>query len=356
MEQITLDGMTLARLPGLGPRGRRALLARGPLGDTLAHPEAHEDVLPGPALARLGSGEARRSAEAELRRAEARGIRVVALGAPDYPAWLARTFDPPPVLYVRGRLVAGEGERSVAVVGARVATPLGLAFARLLGRELAEAGATVVSGLARGIDAAAHRGALDAGGRTVAVLGSGLERLYPPEHAGLATEIAAGQGAVVSEFPLQASPAKGNFPRRNRVIAGWGRGVVVVEAGETSGALGTAQLATEEGREVMAVPGHPTTLGAAGTNALIRDGAALVRDAVDVLKELDLGVPAPVERGERGPGEDDVLEALRCDAPSSVEELASRCGRGVPDLLARLGELELARRVRRLPGALFVRS
>lgn len=355
MEQMTLDRITLAQLPGLGPRGRRALLERGSLGETLAHPEAHKDLLSEAARARLGSGEAGRAAEEELQRAAARGVGVVALGTFEYPAWLAQTFDPPPVLYVRGRLEPEEGIRSVAVVGARVATPQGLAFARALAHDLAAEGVTVVSGLARGIDAAAHRGALDAGGRTVAVLGSGLGRIYPAEHESLAQQIVDADGAVVSEFPLLARPAKGNFPRRNRVIAGWGRGVVVVEARERSGALITAQAAQAEGRDVMAVPGHPTCLGSAGPIGLIRDGATPVRDASDVLQEMEF-TPTGSQKEEETKEEDDVLDALRRDAPSSVDDLAVRCGLGLPDLLARLGELELGGRVRRLPGPLFVRS
>jgi DNA processing protein len=256
------------------------------------------------------------------------------------------------VLFVRGALLKDEGERAVALVGSRAATAQGLTFARALGRGLAEAGVTVVSGLARGIDAAAHRGALEAEGRTVAVLGSGHGRLYPRENEDLARAIAARGGAVVSEFPVDTRPWKGNFPRRNRVIAGWGRGVVVVEAGERSGALITARLALEEGRDVLAVPGHPTWPGAAGTNALLRDGAVLVRHAGDILEEIGLGARSPAEMR----ADDDVLAVLRHDTPSSVEEIAARCDRELPELLSRLGELELTSRVRRLPGSLFVRS
>ena len=348
METI-LDRLTVSLLPGLAPRARQELLASDDLHAALEHREH----VAGAARAALVSGEALRQARAELVRARQQGLRLVGTHEPDYPEWLARTFDPPPALYVRGTLVRGEGERSVAIVGARAATPRGVAFARALGRDLAEAGLTVVSGLARGIDTAAHRGALEAKGRTVAVLGSGLDRVYPAENEELSAAIAARGGAVVSEFPLDARPFKGNFPRRNRVIAGWGRGVVVVEAGERSGALITARIATDEGREVMVVPGHPTVPTAAGALALLREGAAVVRHAGDVLEALKLeGAGAEPDPGP----EDEVLAALRRDAPSSVEEIAARSGRAMPELLARLGELELAQRVRRLPGALFVRS
>jgi DNA processing protein len=349
MDKTTFDRLTLVLLPGFNPRLGAKLLARGPLGDVLARPADHP-LLPGEARVALESGEARRRAEAEARRAGALGIRVVGSEEPDYPQWLRRVYDAPPVLFVRGRLAPGEGERALAIVGCRAATPRGLTFARRLARDLAESGITVVSGLARGIDAAAHAGALEGEGRTVAVLGSGLLRVYPSEHAALAETVAA-TGALVSEFPLETGPFKANFPRRNRIIAGWGRGVVVVEAGEKSGALITADFALDEGREVMAVPGHPSVEMAAGTNWLLREGAAVVRDAGDVLEELRL-------RGRPGapPPRDAVLAALRPDVPSSVEELAARSGRAVPELLARLGVLELEARVRRLPGALFVRS
>jgi DNA processing protein len=345
----THDLLTLALLPGLTPRTRHALASRVPLAEALERPGEHADVLGGPALESLRTGEARRRAVAEARRAVALGVRVVGRDEADYPAWLRHAYAPPPVLWVRGTLVEGEGENAVAVVGSRAATGQGLAFSRALGRELARAGVTVVSGLARGVDSAAHRGALDARGRTVAVLGSGLDRLYPEENAGLAEAIT-GRGAVVSEFPPGTGPWKQNFPRRNRVIAGWARAVVVVEAGARSGALSTARAAVDEGREVMAVPGHPSQPGAEGTNALLRDGAALVRGARDVLSEMGLSPPET----ESDPA-DGVLAALSHGVPASVDEIQTRCGVPLPDLLARLSGLELAGAVVRLPGALFAR-
>jgi DNA processing protein len=348
----TLDFLTLALVPALLPRAIPALLARGDARDIVAHPAEHADLLGPVALESLRGGDARRRAEQQMRTARALGVRIVGRDEADYPAWLGRTFDPPLVLFVRGRLVAGEGERAVAVVGARAASPLGQAFARELAAGLAAAGLAVVSGLARGIDCAAHQGALDASGRTVAVLGSGLDRVYPPENAGLAGRIVH-TGAVVSEFPFGTGPWKRNFPRRNRVIAGWGRGVVVVEAGSRSGALGTARLADEEGREVMAVPGHPSFAGAEGANGLLRDGAALVRRASDVLDELHIEPPAA--RPGRAP-QDALVAALPRGVPLGVDELAARCGSAVPELLTRLSVLELTGAVRRLPGALFVRS
>ena len=344
----TFDLLTLALLPGVGPRTVRGLADRARLTDVLARPEDHRDLLGEAARARLASGAARRAAEAEVRAAGALKARIVGRDDEEYPAFVREVYDPPPVLYVRGTLDGAEGERSVAVVGSRAASPQGLAVARSLGRDLAAGGLTVVSGLARGIDTAAHQGALAAGGRTVAVLGSGLDRLYPGDNAGLARAIA-GSGAVVTEFALGTEPHAGNFPRRNRVIAGWSRAVVVVEAAARSGALVTARCALEEGREVMAVPGHPGQAGSEGTNALIRDGARLVRHAADVAEEIGVRLPAPPP-----PDPDPLLAALRRDDPLSVEELQQRSGRTPSEILSRLAVLELAARVRRLPGALFV--
>ena len=346
----TFDLLTLALLPGPGTRGAAALAGRGALEDALADPEAHADVLGADAVALLRSGAARRRAEEEQRRASSLGVRVVGRDEPDYPALLRRIFDPPPVLYVRGALDAGEGETSVAIVGARACTPAGRTLGRAIARDLASWGATVVSGLARGIDTAAHQGALDAGGRTVAVLGSGMDVLYPPENDALARAIVE-KGAVVSEFPLGTRALPHHFPRRNRVIAGWSRAVVVVEAAARSGALNTAHTAVDEGRDVMAVPGHPSQPSCEGTNRLLREGAVLVRGAQDVAEELGLEVPTAAPELAADP----LLGVLRADAPASLEELRQRSGLETPELLARLSQLELRDEVRRLPGSLFVR-
>jgi DNA processing protein len=351
----TFDLLTLALLPTVPPRAVRETLSRGPLAETLERPGLHADVLGPAALGALRSGAARLAAENELRRAVALGVRIVGRDEPAYPPWLRRVHAPPPVLWVRGSLVEDEGEKAVAVVGARAATGLGQAFARVLSRDLAAAGLTVVSGLARGIDTCAHRGALDARGRTVAVLGSALDRLYPEENEALARQIAR-EGAVVSEFPLGTGPWKQNFPRRNRVIGGWGSAVVVVEAGGKSGALSTARAALDEGREVMAVPGHPSEPNAAGTNALLRDGAALVRGAADVLAEMGVPVQREILSCVAGrPSDDPVLCALPPGDAASVDDIQARCGVALPALVARLAELELAGEIVRVSGALFVR-
>jgi DNA processing protein len=346
----TSDLLIAALLPGFGPRKYQDLVSRVSLAEGLARPGDHADLFTRPALDQLRSGEARRRAADEQAQARARGARIVGLGEADYPERLARIFDPPLLLYVQGSLLAAEGEQSLAIVGSRAVTPQGAALARTLARDLARVGLTVVSGLARGADTEAHRGAIEVEGRTVAVLGSGLDHVYPPENAALADAVAR-QGAVVSEFPFGTRPEPGNFPRRNRVLAGWGRAVVVVEASTKSGALITARLALEEGREVMAVPGHPSQPGAQGTNQLIRDGAVLVRNAADVAAELGFVLLVPEEAG---PAEG-LLEHLHRQDPRGLDEIRERSGLSVPDLLHQLSELELGARVRRLPGTLFIR-
>jgi DNA processing protein len=240
------DLLTAALLPEVGPRAIRDLSARGPLAETLGRPHEHKDLLPASAVARLRSGEAVRRAAAEVEAARRLGIALVGWDDPAYPALLRCAYDPPPILYLRGRLAPAESaEHAIALVGARAASSIGRALARAMARDLAASGAVILSGLARGIDTAAHEGALRGGGRTVAVLGSALDRTYPRENVDLAAAIAE-RGAVVSEFPLGTEPHPGNFPRRNRVIAGWSRAVVVVEAAARSGALITARYALEE--------------------------------------------------------------------------------------------------------------
>jgi DNA processing protein len=343
--------LTLTLLPDVRPRAIAQLRGRAPLADVLSHPQDHVDLLPPAARAQLSDGRAALRAEAEEKAAARLGVAIVGLDESGYPVLLRRTFDAPPVLYVRGLLKDGEDSPAVGVVGARAATPAGIALARGMARDLARWGATVVSGLARGIDTAAHAGALEGAGRTVAVLGCGLDRVYPKENAGLASRIAA-RGAVVSEFALGTPPLPEHFPRRNRVIAGWSRAVVVVEAAARSGALNTARWAAEEGRDVFAVPGHPTSAAAAGANQLIKDGAGLVRNAEDVAEGIGLA-PLPIAAPLTG---DPILEALPRDAPATLEELAARSGLETPALLARLTDLELRDAVRRLPGPLFVRQ
>jgi DNA processing protein len=327
------------------------------------------------------------AARAELECAARLGVDVLTIEAETYSPLLRRSADPPPILYVRGRLLPDD-RLAVAVVGARRATPQGALLASGLASALAGRGLTVVSGLARGIDAAAHRGALEAGGRTVAVLGSGIDRIYPDEHRKLAETIAR-QGAVVSELPLGSAPFPQNFPERNRIIAWMSWATVVVEAARDSGSLITAGLAADAGRMVMAVPGPPGEPNAAGTNALLRDGAACCRGAEDVLEDLapqivetaagiaaarsaagGATLDAAAEAGPPGTAAGNaaagnapenaemhrILDALPASRGLGVEELGAASGLPPGRLLALLLDLELAGEVRQLPGRRFLKT
>lgn len=226
----------------------------------------------------------------ELARLEQLGIRILLRGSPEYPPLLEQIADPPPVLYVQGELPA-PGEPAVAIVGSRRATAYGRGVAERLARELVAAGVVVVSGLARGIDTHAHRGTLVAGGRTLAVLGCGIDVPYPWENRDLARQVAR-QGALITEYPLGAGPDAWHFPSRNRVVSGLSLGTVVIEAGKTSGALITASCATDQNREVFAVPGRIDNSLSEGPHSLLRDGAKLVETVTDILEELRL-TPGP---------------------------------------------------------------
>ncbi len=262
---------------------------------------------------------------------------VLRVGEPGYPELLAAIYDPPPRLYLRGQRVEVLAGPCVAVVGARSCSPYGRQVARLLGRELASAGAVVVSGLARGVDGEAHRGALETGGATVAVLGCGIDRDYPAAHAELARRIAC-TGLVVSEYEPGVPPAPWQFPARNRIIAGLSQAVVVVEARERSGALITADFAVEEGREVLAVPGEITSALSAGTNGLLRVGAAPVLGVEDILVPLGLD-PAEVRSVPNGPAA--LVHAAVLEGPGDIDLLASRAGLPVSQAAAALVDLEL---------------
>ena len=268
------------------------------------------------------------------------GVGVIERRDALFPSALAAIFDPPKRLYVRGQGSFTLLERAaVAIVGARACSSYGMHVARMLGRELAAAGLVVVSGLARGIDGAAHRGALDAGGLTVAVLGCGIDRNYPAAHAELAGRICE-RGLILSEYELGVEPAPWRFPARNRIIAGLAAATVVVEARERSGALITADVALEEGREVLAVPGEITSSVSAGTNRLIRLGATPVTCAADVLEVFGLD-PAPPAVPDVGGSASKVLDHLRQGA-ASADELARATGLPARELSSALVELELA--------------
>lgn len=365
-----LDHVRLSCVPGIGGKLRRMLLDRfgSPQAVFAASPKEITAVgRIGPKLAgtiaALANGPV---AEEVLDICRRRGVQLLVEGSDGYPAILSRIDDPPGLLFVRGELRPCDA-LAVSIVGARHATPYGKRVASQLASGLARAGYTVVSGLARGIDAAAHRGAIDAGGRTIAVLGTGVLNIYPPEHADLATEVI-GRGAVVSEAPPLAEPHPGAFPPRNRIISGLALGTVVVEAADRSGALITARLAGEQGREVFAVPGQVDCRMARGCHRLIRDGAKLVESVDDVLEELgplfettvtadgrEVKSPAELQIGDI---ERTVLDAVDAHmkqaggrATIEVDGLVAATGLAASQVLSTIGVLEMRRILRRLPGS-----
>src|SRR5687767_2678870 len=300
----------------------------------------------------------RERARAERIRAAQAGIGVLAWNDPVMPAHLRAISDLPPALWYRGSLDC-LNQPAVAIVGSRAASSVAIETARRLATDLASRGITVVSGLARGVDSAAHRGALETG-RTIAVLGSGVDHVYPAEHTELAARIAE-TGMVVSEYPPGTLPLPYHFPMRNRLISGLSRAVVVIEASDKSGSLITASCAAEQGRDVMAVPGNVLSGRNRGGHALIRDGAKIVECADDIVAELGFGVPAQIdaEPGASGNGstssEDPVLGRMHAACPYDLDELAGACGLDTARLLTHLADLELRGLIRRVEGGRFMR-
>jgi DNA processing protein len=300
----------------------------------------------------------------ELERIERLGINVITIhDAECYPAPLKMIPDPPPYLYVRGELRL-EDHWAVAIVGSRLPSTYGLKITNRLARNLTHRGVTIVSGMARGIDSEAHRGALSGGGRTIAVLGSGVNVVYPPENRKLYEQISE-RGAVVSEYPLDTEPEAGHFPDRNRIISGMCLGVTIVEAAPKSGSLITARLALEQGREVFAVPGSVDSIRSRGTHDLIRQGAHLVESAEDIWEELGEIVRAwggrveseqtkPEAREPLTPEEERIM-ALFGVEPVHIDKLIQQGGLGSSPTSAALLQLELKGRVRQLPGKRFLR-
>ena len=283
------------------------------------------------------------------------GLRVLTLADPAYPEPLRHIYGPPPLLYLRGELAAAD-QWAVAVVGTRRATSYGREVAERLAGELARAGVTIVSGLAKGIDSQAHRGALAAGGRTIAVLGSGPDVVYPAENAALARRIVE-QGALVTEHPPGTPPDAANFPARNRIISGLSRGVLVVEAGETSGALITADFALDQGRDVFAVPGNIFWPTSVGTHKLIQQGAKLVRIVDDILQELHLGeVHQQLEMRQLLPENETEAQLLQLLSVESqhIDELVRRSGLPAHLVSATLTMMELKGMARHVGGMQYV--
>lgn len=362
-----LAALRLALVDGVGPRTRQSLLERfGSPEQVFEAP--HTELLDvdgiGPKIAAaIVAARHTRQAEDELSRCRELGISLIVRDTPEYPQALGRIYDAPGVLFCRGKLEARD-ELAVAIVGSRRCTHYGRQQAEKLAGVLARAGLTIVSGLARGIDSAAHRGALEAGGRTIAVLGTGLANIYPPEHLELADSVAK-QGALVAEVPLGTVPLPGLFPQRNRIIAGLSLGVVVVEAARNSGALHTVRHALEQGREVFALPGRIDSLASEGCHDIIRDGATLVRHVDDILQGLG-PLAAPVRSGVSetvhtarelllDDQERRILNLVTVD-PIHVDEVLREAGIEASRALATLTVLEMRRLVRRLPGSQYCRT
>jgi DNA processing protein len=298
---------------------------------------------------------------AELARIRDFGATVITQESPSYPKSLREIHAPPIVLYLCGELNERD-HHAIGIIGARHTTHYGTESAKKLAYQLAYAGLTVISGLARGIDTAAHQGALAAKGRTIAVIGSGLSKLYPPENRGLAEKIRDGNGAIVSEFSMEIEPDRQTFPMRNRIIAGWSHGILVVEAGLKSGALITASQAIEQGRSVYAVPGHINAPSALGSNRLIQQGAKLVMDASDILDDLQVLLPEtkpspeaavrplpPLSEDERR-----VYEAIN-STETPIDKISAKCALPSAIVSSTLLRLELKRLVKQLPGKYFVK-
>jgi DNA processing protein len=311
-----------------------------------------------PELVELSESLIERARAERLRAAEA-GINVLAWNDPRMPAQLLAISDAPPVLWYRGSLDC-LNQPAVAIVGSRAASSVALETARRLATDLASRRITVISGLARGVDSSAHRGALETG-QTVAVLGSGVDYIYPSEHTELASRIAA-SGLVLSEYPPGTLPIPFHFPMRNRLISGLSRAVVVIEASDKSGSLITANCAAEQGRDVMAVPGNVLSGRNKGGHALIRDGAKIVESADDIVAELGFGPAAaltaaaqPSDNGSTS-SEDPVLRRMDTACAYDVDALAAACGLDAPRLLPHLAGLELRGLVRRVGGGRFMRQ
>lgn len=361
LDQDVADTLTLSMLPGLGPRTLASLLEQfGDATAVLAASGQEISSVPGigPKLTHtIATARDHVDAAAVAIWCQQNDVSIVCWDDEGYPQMLDDLADAPPILFVRGEIIA-EDEIAVAIVGTRHATPYGLKQAERFGYGLAKAGVTVVSGLARGIDAAAHQGALNGGGRTIAVLGSGLGQIYPAEHQGLAKAVAA-DGAVISEYAPDAKPRGGMFPQRNRLIAGLSLGTLVVEAPDRSGALITARLAGEQNRDVFAIPGPITSRASRGANQLIRDGAKLVQNVEELLEELGpIGRPVVTDSGQeiRSGSElnlnDIERQVLHVIDPTStsIDAVIEKSGLPAHRVMAIISVLEMRRLIRRLSG------
>ncbi len=375
-EEPTLEWLALWLTPGLGPtRARRVVEHLGSAAAvfraSLTELEA-TGILASSAQS-LATGKSMELAREEMARATAAGVKIVTLDDSSYPQQLKQIYDPPLVLYVRGQ-VEVIAQPGIALVGTRHPTPYGSGMAERLACDLAAHGLVIISGMARGVDTAGHRGAIAAKGKTVAVFGTGIDVIYPKENSRLSEQILALGGALISEFPFGTSAFPQNFPIRNRIISGMSVGVLVVEAAEYSGTRITARCALEQNRDVFAVPGNVTNKNSWGPNTLIKQGAKLVATWEDVWEELPTEVrllltPATPEsqpegtaslfgeEGELAPHEKKIFALLKADESTHIDEIVERLEPELSssEIFAALFELELAGKVRQLPGKNFVK-
>lgn len=377
------DWVALNMTPGIGPRAAAKLLER--FGSAAAVYRSTRDelervrLLP-EAVDSIIARDMHEKAEVEIENVRKLGADILVLDDGVYPSLLREIYDPPITLYVKGAWSECLDQPCVAIVGSRKCSTYGQNAASMLARDLAQRGVTIVSGFARGIDAAAHRGAIEGGGRTVAVIGTGIDEVYPRDHKKLADEILNAGGAIVTQFPLTTPPVPENFPYRNRIISGLSLGVIVVEAAESSGSLITARLAIEQNREVFAVPGNITSRNSFGTNYLIKGaGAKLIQQWQDVATELPPQIAARIlpppltDKGEKKKEksladqlslvpqgltgfEQSVFKLLSADNPAHIDALVDQSRLKMSDLSAALLTLEMRDLVRALPGKCFVRK
>ena len=377
VETTTRQWLALALTPGLGPtRGRRLVEFFGSVSAVFqaSLTELEATGVRAVSAQSLGTGRSLELAEDELARATAANVKVISLDDSAYPSQLKQIYDPPLILYVRGD-DAVISQPGIALVGTRHPTPYGLGMAERLSCDLAARGLVIFSGMARGVDTAGHRGALVGKGKTVAVFGTGVDVTYPKENTRLMDQILATGGAVISEFPMGTFAAPQNFPIRNRIISGISLGVLVVEAAEYSGTRITARCALEQSRDVYAVPGNVTNKNSWGPNTLIKQGAKLVATWEDVWEELPTDVrlrlqplgadesPAGqtaslFQENELPPHEEKIFALLKADEVTHIDEIVERLEPGLSssEIFAALFELELAGKVKQLPGKNFVKS
>jgi len=375
--ETSMQWLALALTPGLGPtKARRVIEFFGSVQALFraSLTELEAAGLRAVSAQSLGTGRSLELAQDELGKAAAADARIVALDDPGYPAQLKQIYDPPLILYVRGN-EAVISQPGIALVGTRHPTPYGSGMAERLACDLAARGLVIFSGMARGIDTAGHRGAIAAKGKTVAVWGTGVDEVYPKENKRLAEQILALGGAIISEFPIGTFPAPQNFPIRNRIISGISLGVLVVEAAEYSGTRITARCALEQNREVFAVPGNVTNKGSWTPNTLIKQGAKLVATWEDIWEELPTQVRLTLQpqggnesqaeqtaslfgEAELSPHEKKILALLKADESTHIDEIVERLEPALSssEIFAALFELELAGKVKQLPGKNFVKS